>query len=216
MSLNAGALKVMASKGLSMADVIEIAEAMEKKADRTNAERQARHREKARNAVTVTVEQDETKEKSPKPSKENTPLLTPKGVSPRRLPDDFVMPDDWKDWARDKRGWSTADIETEAENFTDYWQARGSGATKRDWRKAWQTWVRNSKRADGNHRNDKPLSESDVRAGQERTAALYERMGRADEAAEIRRRWATGPPGQPIGNIVKGIADRAGRAGHSG
>jgi len=53
MSLNAAALKIMADKGLSIADVIEIAEAMEKKADRTNAERQARHRAK-RNAVTVT------------------------------------------------------------------------------------------------------------------------------------------------------------------
>ena len=59
MSFNAAALKVMADKGLSIADVIEIAEAMEKKADRTAAARQARHRARRKkavdsNAVTVT------------------------------------------------------------------------------------------------------------------------------------------------------------------
>jgi hypothetical protein len=73
-------------------------------------------------------------------------------VKGKRLPEDFVMPEDWKLWAQQKRGWVWADVETEAENFTDYWLARGHAATSRDWRRTWQTWIRNSKRPDGIHK----------------------------------------------------------------
>jgi hypothetical protein len=57
MNLNAAALKLMAAKGLTLEDVAEIVAANESR-DRTNAERQARHRAKRKeaksNAVTVT------------------------------------------------------------------------------------------------------------------------------------------------------------------
>ena len=55
MSLNAAVIEVLVAKGMSAADILEVARASEAKADRTNAERQARHRAKKRNAVTVTV-----------------------------------------------------------------------------------------------------------------------------------------------------------------
>jgi hypothetical protein len=153
------------------------------------------------------------KEKSPDPLKKNTtPFPKAKALVPHRLPDDFTVPDDWKDWARQTRGWAVADIETEAANFTDYWQARGSGAAKRDWRKTWQTWVRNSKRPDGSHRNDRKAGPEEVREAQLRAADTYDRIGRSDEAAEIRRRFSTGPPGQQIGNaatsVMRGIEAR--------
>jgi hypothetical protein len=67
-----------------------------------------------------------------------------------RLPDDFVVPLDWIEWAIAKRGWSGADARDEAENFRGYWQARaGKEATKLDWEKTWQNWVRNSRRKAG-------------------------------------------------------------------
>lgn len=55
MGMNADTMRLLASKGLSIDDIIEVAESLEKKADRTNAERQARYRSKRKsNAVTVT------------------------------------------------------------------------------------------------------------------------------------------------------------------
>lgn len=55
MSLNAATIEILIAKGLSASDILDVARASEVKADRTNAERQARHRAKRRNAVTVTA-----------------------------------------------------------------------------------------------------------------------------------------------------------------
>ena len=54
--MNAATLRLLVAKGLSPADLVEVAEAMEVKRDNTAAERQARYRAKKRprNAVTVT------------------------------------------------------------------------------------------------------------------------------------------------------------------
>lgn len=55
MSFNVAMLKAMKAEGLDFDAAIRVLEAGEKKADRTNAERQARYRtNKGRNAVTVT------------------------------------------------------------------------------------------------------------------------------------------------------------------
>lgn len=152
--------------------------------------RQARYMERQKASLVTQNDDNDAKEKSPRPPKEKHPPITPKGVSPRRLPDDFVMPDDWKQWARETRGWPPPDLETEAANFVDYWQARGSGAAKRDWRKTWQTWVRNSKRPDGSFRNvaEVPFDKTEYQA----------------RLAKIGRTESTGPP-QPIGNVAKQI-----------
>lgn len=55
MSLTAAAIQLMADKGLSAHDIAAIASANERRADPTNAARQARHRAKRKsNGVTVT------------------------------------------------------------------------------------------------------------------------------------------------------------------
>lgn len=54
MSLNAATIEILIAKGLSASDILDVARASECKADRTNAERQARHRARKSNAVTVT------------------------------------------------------------------------------------------------------------------------------------------------------------------
>lgn len=104
-----------------------------------------------------------------------------------RLPDDWEAPADWIDWAVEQRHWEPAVAREESESFADYWQSRpGQGGTKLDWRKTWQNWVRNSRRPDGDYRPPSgPIVSS--RDHMERTAALYERMGRTAEAADIRR-----------------------------
>lgn len=55
MTFNSAALKLMLDKGLTLADVVEIAVANERRSDPTNADRQARYRERKRNAVTSRV-----------------------------------------------------------------------------------------------------------------------------------------------------------------
>ncbi|WP_311270530.1 DUF1376 domain-containing protein [Sphingobium sp. WCS2017Hpa-17] len=71
----------------------------------------------------------------------NTPSESGRAGRGTRLPDDFVMPDDWKAYAAGK-GHSRAVIEREAEKFRLHWQTKtGKDATKIDWLKTWQKWV---------------------------------------------------------------------------
>lgn len=76
----------------------------------------------------------------------------PKVERGTRLPDDFTLPRDWIDWAVSKRKWSPDEAGEEGEAFTAYWQAKsGKDATKMDWFKTWQNWVRNSRRPNGTY-----------------------------------------------------------------
>jgi len=107
-----------------------------------------------------------------------------------RLADDFSAPEDWIEWASRERRWAPADAMQEAEIFANFWQAKsGANATKLDWKKTWQNWVRNSRRPNGNYTfSTGSLSQADLRASMESTADLYDRMGRTTEAEEIRRK----------------------------
>jgi hypothetical protein len=74
----------------------------------------------------------------------------PKVERGHRLPADFTLPSDWRDWAVSKRKWEPSVAAEEGEAFAAYWQAKsGADATKMDWFKTWQNWVRNSRRPDG-------------------------------------------------------------------
>jgi hypothetical protein len=56
-----------------------------------------------------------------------------------RLPDDWVLPQDWGEWA-EKEGLSDSEILREAEKFKDHWQSTGN--TKADWEATWRNWIR--------------------------------------------------------------------------
>jgi hypothetical protein len=109
-----------------------------------------------------------------------------------RLAADWTLPDEWSAWASDLRKWYPADVEAEAQFFANYWQAKsGQAATKVDWFKTWQNWCRQSHRPDGGfvRANAAPLI--DHAEQMERTAALYERMGRYQEADDLRRQLSS-------------------------
>ncbi len=107
-----------------------------------------------------------------------------------RLPADWTLPADWSAWASAERRWHPDDVAKEAETFADYWHSRpGQGGIKLDWRKTWQNWCRNSRRPEGDYQPDRPMVAN--RDHMERTASLYERMGRENEALEIRRQLAS-------------------------
>lgn len=62
-------------------------------------------------------------------------------VKASRLPTDFEMPVEWKQWAKSER--SDIDVEMEAESFKDYWSSKGGKeACKTDWFATWRNWVR--------------------------------------------------------------------------
>ena len=114
-------------------------------------------------------------------------------IRAHRLPPDWTLPPDWSEWASYQRRWEPKDVQAEADNFADHWHSKpGKDGTKLDWRKTWQNWCRNSRRPDGLYNPNTALLDAGAKAAaMERTAALYERMGRTGEAAEIRRQLAS-------------------------
>lgn len=79
---------------------------------------------------------------------DNTPLSSSKEDNRKR---GARLPQSWSPSEIDRTfakqlGWSDAQIDSEADNFRDYWIARpGSGGTKLDWPATWRKWARSSK-----------------------------------------------------------------------
>lgn len=69
-----------------------------------------------------------------------------------RLPNDFVPPPSWAEWAIQVRRWSEEDTKAELDEFCRYWQSRAdSAAVKLDWYKTWQNRCAQSRRPDGHN-----------------------------------------------------------------
>lgn len=61
-----------------------------------------------------------------------------------RLPTDWLLPDDWAQWACRER--PDIDCRRTAAGFADYWHGKaGSSAVKVDWEATWRNWVRNER-----------------------------------------------------------------------
>ena len=114
----------------------------------------------------------------PKPAKQETTRGT-------RIGADFVMPDEWLNWAVNNRGWSMKDAKEVAAEFIDYWAGvSGAKGVKADWPATWRNSVRRSHRAG----NAKIESTTDTRAILERQLKAEELMGHDHEAGIIRRK----------------------------
>ena len=69
-------------------------------------------------------------------------LTSKKGT---RLPEDWVLPKAWGEWAlSEKQGWTADDVRSVAANFKDHWLANANQAKskKSDWLATWRIWVR--------------------------------------------------------------------------
>ena len=135
------------------------------KADATekNAERQKRFRDRhERNATvthsnatvthsnatvthsnaTVTVERDIAEaEAEAEKMEESVATAPPTSARGCRLPKDFAVTPEMREWATCELPGLSVDRETA--NFRDYWAAAsGRTATKRDWVAAWRVWMR--------------------------------------------------------------------------
>ena len=128
-----------------------------------------------------------------------TPVVTPTSndVGPKpvtksrgsRLAADWVLPDEWRQWGKDRRNWSDKDVSEEAEIFANYWQAKsGTGACHTDWFKTWRNWVIRSHRPDG--KGDGKVSTAEQIKNLRLAIDLYDKMGRREEAQEARQKIA--------------------------
>jgi hypothetical protein len=65
-----------------------------------------------------------------------------------RLPDDFILPTEWRQEAAKKRAehrLPSIDLNLEAEKFTNHWLAKsGADGRKRDWHRTWLNWSLNA------------------------------------------------------------------------
>jgi len=74
------------------------------------------------------------------------PLETKTKANGTRLPADWLLPDEWAQWAADDRPeFTTIDIGRCAESFADYWHSATRNATKLDWQATWRNWFRNQR-----------------------------------------------------------------------
>lgn len=63
-----------------------------------------------------------------------------------RLPLDWRLPNDYREWSISNLGWSASQADVVAECFADYWHAAtGKNATKADWFATWRNWCRREK-----------------------------------------------------------------------
>ena len=99
-------------------------------------------------STSFAAQQSEPVEDDPPP--DAPPLAAPtkrlKGsVSPRgtRLPEDWVLPKQWGEWALSETSLTAPAVRLEAAKFGDYWRAKaGREAVKLDWQATWRNWVR--------------------------------------------------------------------------
>ena len=101
-----------------------------------------------------------------------------------RLPDDWTPSDEEVQWAESQP--RRVNVSMEAEKFRDYWTSKaGQGATKLNWTRTWQNWIRNAKQEFTNGNNPTGRRESAAER-----AARFAREGDEREAANDAAREA--------------------------
>ena len=70
-------------------------------------------------------------------------------IQQKPLPDDWVLPDDFRERARKTRPDLTSRLDSIAENFADY--HRSKGTLSRCWASEWNRWIRRERQVDERH-----------------------------------------------------------------
>lgn len=179
--MNSAALAFLADKGLSLEEIIEFARISERKADPSNADRQARYRARRKEQKDAVVDDGDDcvtrycngvtppndiysnpPELNPQPTKVGLPPKPRRGIS---------LPDDWEPCLtpasqRIVDGWPPGRLDDELAKFRDY--AADKGRTSKDWQAAFRTWITNSEKWNPTHGQPKQPNQ---RGGSNRDAA---------------------------------------------
>lgn len=89
-----------------------------------------RNTQRVADSVTRIEERDHSEESDPRSSKAS------------RLPADWSVPNQYRDWSIANLGWTVDQVEVVAERFADYWHAATKNAAKADWFATWRNWCR--------------------------------------------------------------------------
>lgn len=148
MGLNAAMIEVLVAKGLSAQDILEVAKAAEKKADPTNAERQARHRANKRKRNTVTVTRD------PPIDNNHTPISSDDEITPNAAKQPVGKPEEvsdqvWRDFTSHRKAQrapitatALSGIRREADQVGWTLEAALAECVSRGWRGFKAEWVK--------------------------------------------------------------------------
>lgn len=87
----------------------------------------------------------------------STPAVQTDSKKGTQLPDDWVLPKMWGDWALfEKPHWTAVDVRRVADDFRDHWLSNANQAKskKADWLATWRKWVRNPLNEKNPHRTN--------------------------------------------------------------
>lgn len=122
--------------------------------------RQTRWRQKRDEVVDVAVDVEastgaSTREEKRREENINPPISPPPGGTRTergsRLPNDWSLPNEWRQWVLTNT--HGVDADREAHKFLDFWRAKaGAGAKKKDWFATWRNWCRSAEERHGKKR----------------------------------------------------------------
>lgn len=93
-----------------------------------------------------------------------------------RLSEEWRPTPDQVAWAMGK--YPGLDIETATDNFVDYWTSKSEKATKLDWGKTWQVWIRNTA-------SRAPRSQQPKQTNLQRNLSLVQRIAQQEQRLEL-------------------------------
>jgi hypothetical protein len=105
----------------------------------------------------------------------NKPLLKPLQNQATKIPEDFSITDEMRNWAKENH--PAVDIELATLDFKDYWETKAGDNKKTDWVRTWQRWIRTTRPNPA----WKPTS-TQIAVSQEEAQARRERERLANEA----------------------------------
>ena len=116
-----------------------------RKLQNREAQRRCRARQHVSAEMLTNGDQTQTsaQDRRQKTEKEKSESKSQEQVRSRgsRLPNDWMLPPEWRVWAQQER--PDLNVDREAASFADHWHAKaGADGVKLDWEATWRNWIR--------------------------------------------------------------------------
>lgn len=124
-----------------------------------------------------------TSEKNPNIKKHNPQKSKQAKAKASTLPEDWILPYEWKQWALDASGWGSEFIEGQADKFHDHHLSRATKAVS--WFASWRYWCRNSAEYKGISLKTKEQIKADTQRAKEPKPQIVQ----TGIAPELQKKW---------------------------